>query len=196
MGDEPNTVQNDEATQSQPAPQVPEQARAEAATQTPEALQPQPVADIAHLIGIGGEKADLKAVRESIGINQIDLANMLDVTVRTIKRWEQIGWEEPPDYVWDLLQDLVLEHEHSVCELVAQTEAAARTRASERIAAGRNPWIVELPYFKNQDHYEQFPHRRHSQHAWGNAISRRAADILRMRGYTVYFYYPTAEDGN
>ena len=52
-----------------------------------------------HIIAIGGEKADLKAVREAIGINQIDLANMLDVTVRTIKRWEQIGWEEPPDYV-------------------------------------------------------------------------------------------------
>lgn len=144
------------------------------------------------LIEIGGEKADLKAVREAIGINQIDLANMLDVTVRTIKRWEQIGWEEPPAKVWDLLQELVYDHERSVEELVENIEAAARRHARERRAAGRDPWIVEVPYFKNQDHYEQFPHRRRSQHAWGNAISRRAADILRLKGYRVYFYYPEA----
>ena len=143
-----------------------------------------------HIIAIGGEKADLKAVREAIGINQIDLANMLDVTVRTIKRWEQIGWEEPPDYVWDLLQELVEDHERRVRELVEGTVAQAAANAPARRAAGRNPWIVELPYYKNQDHYEQFPHRKRSQHAWGNAISRRAADILRLRGYTVYFYYP------
>ncbi len=142
------------------------------------------------LIQIGGEKADLKAVREAVGINQIDLANLMDVTVRTIKRWEQIGWEEPPDEVWDLLFDLVQDHERSVAELVERTEASARAHAAERRAAGRDPWIVELPYYKNQDHYEQFPHRPRSQHAWGNAISRRAADILRLKGYTVYFYYP------
>ena len=142
------------------------------------------------LIQIGGEKADLKAVREAVGINQIDLANLMDVTVRTIKRWEQIGWEEPPDEVWDLLLELVQDHEASVAELVERTEASARAHAAERRAAGRDPWIVELPYYKNQDHYEQFPHRPRSQHAWGNAISRRAADILRLKGYTVYFYYP------
>ena len=148
-----------------------------------------------HIIAIGGEKADLKAVREAIGINQIDLANMLDVTVRTIKRWEQIGWEEPPDYVWDLLQELVEDHERRVKELVEGTVASAAANAPARRAAGRNPWIVELPYYKNQDHYEQFPHRKRSQHAWGNAISRRAADILRLRGYTVYFYYPQPGEG-
>ena len=148
-----------------------------------------------HIIAIGGEKADLKAVREAIGINQIDLANMLDVTVRTIKRWEQIGWEEPPDYVWEQLQELVVDHERRVAELVEGTVAQAAAHAAERRAAGRDPWIVEIPYYKNQDHYEQFPHRKRSQHAWGNAISRRAADILRLRGYTVYFYYPSADDG-
>ena len=132
-----------------------------------------------HIIAIGGEKADLKAVREAIGINQIDLANMLDVTVRTIKRWEQIGWEEPPDYVWEQLQELVVDHERRVAELVEGTVAQAAAHAAERRAAGRDPWIVEIPYYKNQDHYEQFPHRKRSQHAWGNAISRRAADILR-----------------
>ena len=142
------------------------------------------------LIQIGGEKADLKAVREAMGINQIDLANLMNVTVRTIKRWEQIGWEEPPDEVWDLLFELVCDHESRVAELVEKTEVSARAHAAERRSAGRDPWIVELPYFKNQDHYEQFPHRKRSQHAWGNAISRRAADILRMKGYTVYFFYP------
>lgn len=150
--------------------------------------------DVANLIEVGREKADLKAVRESIGINQIDLANIMNVTVRTIKRWEQIGWEEPPEELWELIEDLVYDHERSVAKLVEQAEADARRRAPEREAAGRDPRVVELPYFKNQDHYEQFPHRKHSQHAWGNAISRRAADILRMRGYRVFFYYPEPGD--
>lgn len=172
---------------------------AEDAAATPTAVEPEapaldgpvpPAAGTYSLIQIGGEKADLKAVREAVGINQIDLANLMDVTVRTIKRWEQIGWEEPPDEVWDLLFELVQDHEASVAELVERTEASARAHAAERRAAGRDPWIVELPYYKNQDHYEQFPHRPRSQHAWGNAISRRAADILRLKGYTVYFYYP------
>ena len=92
-----------------------------------------------HIIAIGGEKADLKAVREAIGINQIDLANMLDVTVRTIKRWEQIGWEEPPDYVWEQLQELVVDHERRVAELVEGTVAQAAAHAAERRAAGRDP---------------------------------------------------------
>ncbi len=169
---------------------------AEGVAATPDAAEPAldgpvpPAAGAYSLIQIGGEKADLKAVREAVGINQIDLANLMDVTVRTIKRWEQIGWEEPPDEVWDLLFELVQDHEASVAELVERTEASARAHAAERRAAGRDPWIVELPYYKNQDHYEQFPHRPRSQHAWGNAISRRAADILRLKGYTVYFYYP------
>ncbi len=172
---------------------------AEDVAATPAAAEPEapaldgpvpPAAGAYSLIQIGGEKADLKAVREAVGINQIDLANLMDVTVRTIKRWEQIGWEEPPDEVWDLLFELVQDHEASVAELVERTEASARAHAAERRAAGRDPWIVELPYYKNQDHYEQFPHRPRSQHAWGNAISRRAADILRLKGYTVYFYYP------
>ncbi len=187
-----------QAAPAQAAPEQDEQDAPQAAAQAtsdnavaPELDGPVPPAPGTYqLIQIGGEKADLKAVREAVGINQIDLANLMDVTVRTIKRWEQIGWEEPPDEVWDLLFDLVQDHERSVAELVERTEASARAHAAERRAAGRDPWIVELPYYKNQDHYEQFPHRPRSQHAWGNAISRRAADILRLKGYTVYFYYP------
>lgn len=40
--------------------------------------------DAGHLVEIGRDKADHKAVRESIGVTQIDLANLLGVTVRTI----------------------------------------------------------------------------------------------------------------
>lgn len=191
MGDTTDTLNVSEQPAQQPeAPAEPAQQPAA----EPAEPAPTPAFDAGRLIEIGREKADLKAVRESIGINQIDLANIMNVTVRTIKRWEQIGWEEPPEELWELIEDLVYDHERRVAKLVEQTEADARRRAPEREAAGRDPRVVELPYFKNQDHYEQFPRRKHSQHAWGNAISRRAADILRVRGYRVFFYYPEPGD--
>lgn len=147
------------------------------------------------MIDIGRDKADLKAVRESIGISQIDLANEMRVTVRTIKRWEQIGWEEPPEELWELLDDMVYDHERSVDELVERTEEEARRNAADAEACGDDPKVVYLAYYKNQKHYECFPHQRGTTHTWGNAIVRRAADILRLKGYRVFFYYPETGDG-
>ena len=62
-------------------------------------------------------------MRESIGISQIDLSEELGVTVRSIKRWEQIGWEEPPERVWELVEDLVAAHEEEVDDLVSRIVA-------------------------------------------------------------------------
>lgn len=137
------------------------------------------------MIDIGRDKADLKAVRESIGITQIDLANEMGVTVRAIKRWEQIGWEEPPEELWELLDDMVYDHERSVDDLVERAERDAQEAGPD----GDGPKVVRLAYYKNQKHYERFPHQRGTTHTWGNAIVRRAADILRFKGYRVFFYY-------
>ena len=84
------------------------------------------------------------------------------------------------------------EHERLVAGLVARTEAEARDRCAQGEDAGCEPQAVKLPYFKNQDHYDRFPHPNRSLHTWGNAVSRRAADILRVKGYRVLFYYPSA----
>lgn len=209
------------------------------------------------MIEVGRDKADLKAVRESIGISQIDLSEELGVTVRSIKRWEQIGWEEPPERVWELIEDLVAAHEEEVDDLVSRIVAdlgdpiatgesgekgagevacatadelvadgfethdapAAPDEGAESLtgnevpaegepadgqadeehrsepAAGADPRkLVYLAYYKNQDHYECFPHRQGTQFTWGNAIARRAADILRFKGYRVLFYYPAADE--
>lgn len=146
------------------------------------------------MIDIGRDKADLKAVRESIGITQIDLANEMGVTVRTIKRWEQIGWEEPPEELWELLDDMVYDHERSVDELVERTERELAEREGDgAVDPDGGDKVVRLAYYKNQKHYERFPHQRGTTHTWGNAIVRRAADILRFKGYRVFFYYPEAE---
>lgn len=173
------------------------------------------------MIEIGHDKADLKAVRESIGITQIDLANEMHVTVRTIKRWEQIGWEEPPEELWELLDDMVYDHERSVDDLVKRAEeeaersggaeggaqepaaddaeggaaesGAAEDAGAEGVAA--EPKVIYLAYYKNQKHYDCFPHQRGTTHSWGNAIARRAADILRFKGYRVFFYYPDYPEG-
>ena len=145
------------------------------------------------MIDIGRDKADLKAIRESIGITQADLAHEMRVTVRGIKRWEQIGWEEPPAELWELLDDMVYTHEREVDELVERTEEQAARDTAETEARGGDPKTVMLAYYKNQAHYEALPHRRGTSHTWGNAIVRRAADILRCKGYHVYFYYPETD---
>ncbi len=222
------------------------------------------------MIEVGRDKADLKAVRESIGISQIDLSEELGVTVRSIKRWEQIGWEEPPERVWELVEDLVAAHEEEVDDLVSRIVAdlgdpiasgdpaeaggsgsvvcasteelvadgfvthdapqpagdateeptaeddspaegevadvaeqaggasgeGADEQSQAEPAADADPRkLVYLAYYKNQDHYECFPHRQGTQFTWGNAIVRRAADILRLKGYRVFFYYPEGYQG-
>lgn len=49
-------------------------------------------------------KAAFKALREECGMSQTDIAAEADVTVQSVKKWENHSYEQlPPDDVWQFL---------------------------------------------------------------------------------------------
>lgn len=86
-------------------------------------------------------KATFRALREACGLSQFDIADEFDVDVRSVKRWERQGDENPvPDDVWQWM---------AVCynDMMARSLALADT-----IAAGHKDGTpAVLPYFRTQD---------------------------------------------
>lgn len=124
--------------------------------------------------------AEVKALRESVGLSQVDLAELAGVAVRTIKRWERDM--KPPADVCDLLERYVVRKAKAV-------EAALETVDSVTWKAGRAPDLVPLTYFRSQEEYDAFG-RDAGPFGVANANSRAVADALMARGIEVEFRYP------
>ena len=122
-------------------------------------------------------KAGLKALRERVGLSQPDLAAMLGVSVRTVKRWEHEGqpWEAP-DEAWERLE----------VELDAQREVVAgiMDRAAKSGAS-----LAVIDYYRDQTMMDahggkSMPYGR------ANAAAVAAAELLESAGIEVEFRYP------
>ncbi|MDH7871776.1 helix-turn-helix domain-containing protein [Bifidobacterium catenulatum subsp. kashiwanohense] len=53
-------------------------------------------------------------MRERVGLSQKALANMLDNTVDTVKKWENPRYRPPPEDACELLSDMLERHEDAV----------------------------------------------------------------------------------
>ena len=125
--------------------------------------------------------AEVKALRESVGLSQADLAELAGVSVRTIKRWERDM--TPPTDVCDLLERYVVRKAKAV-------EAALET--VDRITwgqAGRAPDLIPLTYYRSQEEYDALG-RDAGPFGVANANSRAVGEALMARGFEVEFRYP------
>lgn len=131
--------------------------------------------------------ASFRALRETVGYTRAELARVLLVDERTVRRWESpTNPTDAPPGVWLWLED-------------------ARTRQLERIGIAYGivldcdpaPAYVELPYYVSQEHYEQT--RRDEPavpeedcYTMANATNRELVTWLADTGIEARFVYPSS----
>lgn len=130
-------------------------------------------------------KAAFRAMRETCGYSQQDVADEADVRVLTVKKWESPSSDikQPPDDVWQWLLSERQRQEETAHDLAEQAIAMA-----EQEDCGGH---IVIAYYRSQEELDacQLPAGRDEAVGWVNASSRLAADIIEQAGYEVRFAY-------
>ncbi len=131
--------------------------------------------------------ADMRAVRDIVGLRIEDLANDCNVAVRTLRNWEKKGqdWFIPDD-ICVYLEKLLDNYNNGVNIELEQVSAIIETM-------DREPSEIPLTYYQNQNQYDLYG-RDKGNYRLFNAITRGVAEVLINDGYNVRFVYP--EDRN
>lgn len=117
-------------------------------------------------------KAEFRALRETLGLTQQTLADELGVKILSVKRWEAPKYpQQAPQDVWDFLDDLNYK----------QVEACYRAIAKAATASQ----CVEVPYWSSAADYEASRGSEDITWTEANATSRRLAIMLLDRGVSV-----------
>ena len=128
-------------------------------------------------------KAEFRALRESVGMSQADVANKLGVTVRSVRRWETPapGYRGAPDDAWAMLDDALAKQDAVVAGALDMADALP----------GRS---VQLTYYRDQTQFDLFGREPGEPYGQANANTRMTADALRCQGVEVSFAYPDDPD--
>lgn len=123
-------------------------------------------------------KQEFKALREQVGMSQTDLALALDVSERSVKRWESIKYKEynAPQDAWDILDDALKLQRQVISVALGQIDEAAQE-------VGGYPASVKLVYWSSQAEYDEY-HCVDDDGDWrqANATARIVSYALHERG--------------
>lgn len=130
-------------------------------------------------------KAAFRALRESCGMTQRDVADEAGVAVFSVKRWENEddSSHQPPDDVWEWLVEC---HQGMVAE--------ARESAAEVLALAdeeRNEGPIAIRYYRTQEALDeaQLPMGMDRPVGYVNAIAMRSAEIIEEAGRETVLAY-------
>lgn len=129
-------------------------------------------------------KADFRAIRETIGLTQGDVAKALGVSLRTVKRWEHPDWQEPPEDAWAWLMGMHERHDALVDEVVDRALAIVGERGE--------PAVVAITYYRDQSQYDAHG-RDPGPYGFANSVAREVALDLNGEGIETEFRYPDDE---
>ena len=121
-------------------------------------------------------KATYKALREHVGISHASLAKLLGVAERTVKRWEDDRYNDPPQDAFDLLLAL-REKQLSIADYAIELAQTAGTET------------VRLNYYRTQAQYDKYG-RDEGDYRMANANARTTATALETMGFEVVYAYP------
>lgn len=133
-------------------------------------------------------RAEFRALRESVGYSQADVARALGVTVRSVRRWEipTPGYRGAPADAWALLDDAM---ERQAATVAGSLDAVDGLREQVPDAP------VQLTYYRSQAQFDEYGREPGTPYGAANANTRLVADQLRCQGVDVSFAYPD-DDGN
>lgn len=124
-------------------------------------------------------KAGFRAMREALGLTQLDVADACGVRALTVKRWERPGFPEPPEDAVEWLEGMADLHDDMVGQMVG---LALESPADE----------VRVTYFRDQAQYDASG-RDDGPFGFANSVTRDVAAELTAKGMDVAFRYP--DDG-
>lgn len=125
-------------------------------------------------------KSEFRALRETVGLLQGDIARKLGVEERSVRRWESpTAPQFPPQDAWDVIDDALQLQRKVVSFALGKVDEIAQQQ-------GNYPHVVELPYWSSAKDFA----RHHSADDGGNwrmanANSRLVAFALHERGIAV-----------
>lgn len=133
-------------------------------------------------------KAAFRALRESCGMTQKNVADEADVAMFSVKRWENEdeSSHQPPDDVWEWLVEC---HQSMIAEA---RESAAKLLALAR--EERNDGPIAIRYYRTQEALDeaQLPLSIDRPVGYVNAVSMRAAEIIEDAGMDTLLMYDDA----
>ncbi len=122
-------------------------------------------------------KIQFKALRECVGLSQAEVARLMYVNVKSVKRWESAKYlnYHAPDEAWDLLI--------STFEVQRDAVKSAVEIIEEQIeeAGGKKPSCIDLRYWRKQEDYDENGCDEGS-YLLANANSRAVANYVLASG--------------
>lgn len=130
-------------------------------------------------------KAAFRALRESCGMTQKNVADEAGVAMFSVKRWENEdeSSHQPPDDVWEWLVEC---HQGMIAE-ARESAAKALALAEEE----RNDGLIAIRYYRTQEALDeaQLPLGMDRPVGYVNAVSMRAAEIIDEAGRETLLRY-------
>lgn len=127
-------------------------------------------------------KAQFKAIRERVGLSQEAVADALGNVVRTVKRWEDPNYQQPPEDAWEYLEQALKQHVEAVNKSVDMVK-----QIGEKV--GNLPDHVDLLFYRTQRQYDLYG-RDTGNYMMVNARAREIAVRLEQLGVETRFHYP------
>lgn len=125
-------------------------------------------------------KATFKALREHAGLSHATIAEMLGVAERSVKRWEDPRYSDPPE---------------DACRIVRTARELQLSMADYALAKAEEAGTqtVRLNYYRTQLEFDVCG-RDAGDYRQANANARAVAAALETMGYEAEYFYP-ADDG-
>ena len=126
--------------------------------------------------------ADFRMLREGIGLSQADVADALDVTQRSVQRWEKPGEYGAPDFAWAWLYEM-----QDLFASMVEAGTASLDGAPDGAA-------LQVAYYRSQREHDEHG-RDDGYYGMVNAATREVVRIARDRGIEVTAMFPEEATG-